>query len=54
MVIWHVETGTRNFLPRLGGPLTGLLPSPKDPSRYLVSQADNTIRVINTATMKVE
>ncbi|GAX72998.1 hypothetical protein CEUSTIGMA_g450.t1 [Chlamydomonas eustigma] len=54
LVIWQVETGGQNFLPRLGGPLTSILPSPKGPSKYLISQADNTLRVINTASMKVE
>ena len=38
---------------RLGGPLVGLLPSPVDPARYLVSQMDNTLRLVNTAAMKV-
>ena len=32
----------------------GLLPSPVDPARYLISQSDNTLRLVNTATMKVE
>ena len=54
LVIWQVETGRHNFLPRLGGPLISIVPSPVDSSRYLIGQADNTLRVVNTATMKVE
>lgn len=38
---------------RLGGPLVGLQPCPSDPALLLVRQADNTLRVVNTATMKV-
>lgn len=49
----QVENGSQNFLPRLGGPLVSIRPSPVDPARYLVSQADNTLRVVNTASMKV-
>jgi NET1-associated nuclear protein 1 (U3 small nucleolar RNA-associated protein 17) len=33
LVLWQVETGSQNFLPRLGGPLTGIQPSPVDPAR---------------------
>ncbi|KAG1668638.1 hypothetical protein FOA52_002492 [Chlamydomonas sp. UWO 241] len=54
LVLWQVENGSQNFLPRLGGPLVSIRPSPVDPARYLVSQADNTLRVVNTASMKVE
>jgi len=38
---------------RMGGPLVGLLHNPADPAQLLVRQADNTLRVVNTATMKV-
>jgi hypothetical protein len=37
----------------MGGPLVGLLHNPSDPALLLVRQADNTLRVVNTATMKV-
>ncbi|KAF5829957.1 hypothetical protein DUNSADRAFT_15275 [Dunaliella salina] len=52
--MWQLETNRPNFLPRLGGPLVGLLHNPADPALLLIRQADNTIRVVNTATMKVE
>jgi NET1-associated nuclear protein 1 (U3 small nucleolar RNA-associated protein 17) len=54
LVIWDVESGRRAYLPRLGGPLTGITPCPSDPALYAVRQADNTLRVINAATMTVE
>ncbi|GFR41531.1 hypothetical protein Agub_g2190 [Astrephomene gubernaculifera] len=54
LVIWNLETQRPNFLPRLGGPLVGLHPSPADPAKYVVRQADNVVRIINIATMKVE
>ncbi|KAG2432689.1 hypothetical protein HYH02_006674 [Chlamydomonas schloesseri] len=54
LVQWALETNRPGFLPRLGGPLLGLHPSPADPARYLVRQADNVVRLVNVATMKVE
>ncbi|KAK9841067.1 hypothetical protein WJX84_000312 [Apatococcus fuscideae] len=53
LVIWQLETGKRNYLPRLGGPLTSIEPCGADPALYAVCQADNTIRVVNLATMTV-
>ncbi len=54
LVLWTLETNRPNFLPRLGGPLIGIHPSPADPARYVLRQADNVVRIVNTATMKVE
>ncbi|GLC42212.1 hypothetical protein PLESTB_000643100 [Pleodorina starrii] len=54
LVMWQVESNNRNYLPRLGAPLVGLHPSPADPAKYVVRQADNVVRVVNAATMKVE
>ncbi|KAG2426597.1 hypothetical protein HXX76_012913 [Chlamydomonas incerta] len=54
LVQWALETNRPGFLPRLGGALLGLHPSPADPARYLVRQADNVVRLVNVATMKVE
>lgn len=53
LVIWDVGSGRRAYLPRLGGPLTGVSPCPSDPALYAVRQADNTLRLINAATMAV-
>ncbi|KAK9818780.1 hypothetical protein WJX74_006596 [Apatococcus lobatus] len=53
LVIWQLETGKRNYLPRLGGALTAIEPCSADPALYVICQADNTIRVVNLATMTV-
>lgn len=52
-VQWHLATGKRNYLPRLGGPLSGIMSCSSNPATYLVVQADNTVRVVNTANMTV-
>ncbi|GIL68600.1 hypothetical protein Vafri_21848 [Volvox africanus] len=54
LVLWHLETNGRSFLPRLGGPILGLQPSPVDPAKYLARLANNVVCVINTATKTVE
>ena len=48
-VIWQLETGKRNYLPRLGGALTSIEPCLADPALYVICQADNTIRVVRPA-----
>ncbi|KAL0052292.1 hypothetical protein WJX82_011440 [Trebouxia sp. C0006] len=53
LVIWQVDSGARSYLPRLGGGLHSITRSPLDSACYVVSQADNTVRTVNTATMKV-
>lgn len=53
LVLWQLETGARNFLPRLGGALTGIRASP-DPSVLAVQSSDNAIRLLNVASMAVE
>ncbi|EFJ41335.1 hypothetical protein VOLCADRAFT_107736 [Volvox carteri f. nagariensis] len=54
LVLWQLDSNRRTFLPRLGGPIVGLHPSPADPAKHVVRQADNIVRVVNAATMKVE
>lgn len=51
---WAVATGARNYLPRLGGPINSITTCPAQPARYLLGQADNTMRGVNTATMSVD
>ncbi|KAL0020828.1 hypothetical protein WJX79_004301 [Trebouxia sp. C0005] len=53
LVIWQLGSGARSYLPRLGGGLHFITRSPVDSACYVVSQADNTVRMVNTATMKV-
>jgi len=45
-VIWRLDTGARTFLPRLQGALTAINPAPSDAACYVVTQADNTIRMV--------
>ena len=45
-VIWRLDSGARTFLPRLQGALTSITPAPSDPACYVVTQADNTIRMV--------
>lgn len=56
LVLWALESPSRpaSFLPRLGAAIVGLTPSGYDAARYLVRQADNCVRIVNTATMKVD
>lgn len=54
LVIWDVNSGRRAYLPRLGGPLVGIVGCPSDPSRYAIRQTDNSLRIINAAAMTVE
>ena len=48
-VIWQLETGRRTYLPRLGGSITAIRPSPADAAKYTLSQDDNTLRVVSPA-----
>ncbi len=45
-VIWRLDSGAKTFLPRLQGALTAINPSPSDAACYVVTQADNTIRLV--------
>jgi NET1-associated nuclear protein 1 (U3 small nucleolar RNA-associated protein 17) len=53
LVIWQLSSGKRNYLPRLGGALVSISDSP-DPVNYLVAQSDNTVRLINISSMRVD
>ena len=47
-VIWQLDSGHKTFLPRLGGGLTSISRSLVDAACYVVSQADNTVRMVST------
>lgn len=47
-VIWQLRTGNKTFLPRLGGGLLGIATSPADAACYIITQADNTIRMVSS------
>jgi NET1-associated nuclear protein 1 (U3 small nucleolar RNA-associated protein 17) len=54
LVLWDVKTSGRAYLPRLGGPLAGITPCKSDPAKYCLSQSDNTVRIVNIASMIIE
>jgi NET1-associated nuclear protein 1 (U3 small nucleolar RNA-associated protein 17) len=53
LVLWQLESGHRQFLPRVGAPITGLSVSPKG-TLYALSCADNAIRLVGAVSSKVE
>ena len=46
-VVWQLDSSHRTFLPRLGGPLTCITRSAVDAGCYVISQADNTVRMVS-------
>ena len=53
LVIWQMETGKRNFLPRLGGAVYYIAPS-LHPSLFAIACRDNSVKLLNIGTMEVE
>lgn len=53
-MLWNTQNHRPTFLPRLGGPITGISRHPADPASLLLRQSDNTLRVVSLASMKVE
>ena len=54
LVLWDILSGSRGYFPRLGGPIVGISSCRLDPSIYCLRQADNTVRVVNIASMVIE
>lgn len=52
-VAWQLDTGKRTYLPRLAGALTAIAPVARDPARYVLTQADNTLRLVCLAGLCV-
>lgn len=48
-MIWRLDNGARTYLPRMAGALTAITAVPSDPACYVLTQADNTIRMVRTA-----
>ncbi len=46
-VIWRLDTGARTYLPRLAGAVTNISAVPADAAAYVLTQADNTIRMVS-------
>lgn len=53
LVVWQMETGKRNYLPRLGGAVFYIAPS-LHPSLFAIACMDNSIKLLNIGTMDVE
>eukprot|EP00596_Hydrurales_sp_CCMP1899_P000374 CAMPEP_0119046284 /NCGR_PEP_ID=MMETSP1177-20130426/45607_1 /TAXON_ID=2985 /ORGANISM="Ochromonas sp, Strain CCMP1899" /LENGTH=937 /DNA_ID=CAMNT_0007019219 /DNA_START=394 /DNA_END=3207 /DNA_ORIENTATION=- len=51
LVVWQLATGIKDFVPRLGAAITFLSASTKE-SRVAVTTGDNSIRIVNTASLK--
>ena len=54
LVMWEAASGRRAYLPRLGAPLAGIAGCQGDMARYAIRQSDNTLRIVNSASMTVE
>lgn len=53
LVIWQLETGKRQYLPRLGGPIVSIAASP-NASFYAIACLDNAVKFVNIGRMEVE
>ncbi|KAI8137418.1 WD40-repeat-containing domain protein [Fennellomyces sp. T-0311] len=53
LVFWQLETGYKQFMPRLGGEINSISISP-DHKYYCVGLDDNSIRLINAITQKID
>ena len=45
-VLWHLGTDVKQFLPRLGAPITSITACTHDFAKFVVALANNTIRVV--------
>jgi NET1-associated nuclear protein 1 (U3 small nucleolar RNA-associated protein 17) len=46
LIIWHLRSGTKQFLPHLGADINSVAVSP-DQSSYAIAQQSNSVRIIN-------
>ena len=46
LVVWHMSTGAKSFLPRLGAAIRSVASCPTNGRKYAISLADNTILVV--------
>lgn len=53
LVIWQLDTGRRQYLPRLGGPVVSIAASP-NASFYAISCLDNAVKFVNIGRLEVE
>eukprot|EP00742_Colponemidia_sp_Colp-10_P006743 GILJ01007228.1.p1 GENE.GILJ01007228.1~~GILJ01007228.1.p1 ORF type:complete len:966 (+),score=178.71 GILJ01007228.1:103-3000(+) len=53
LVLWQIDTGHKQFLPRLGAPLNAISTN-QDGSLFALSTSDNSCRLISSHTMREE
>lgn len=53
LILWQLETRSKQFLPRLGAEIESIAISP-DQSMYALGQKDNCIRVISATDMTIK
>ena len=53
-VIWRLDTGARTYLPRLAGAVTSISGVPSDAAAYVLTQADNTVRMVSVLTASLQ
>ncbi|CEP07902.1 hypothetical protein [Parasitella parasitica] len=53
MVIWQLDTGHKQFLPRMGGSISSITISPNH-RFYCLCLDDNSIRLVNSVTQSIE
>jgi NET1-associated nuclear protein 1 (U3 small nucleolar RNA-associated protein 17) len=53
LVLWKLDDGTRQYLPRLGAPFKSISLCPSDSSVIGVALSNNVVHVINTASMTI-
>jgi hypothetical protein len=52
-VKWQLGTTEKDFLPRVGGSISGIDTVPADPAKCVVTQTNNTVRLMDWAIAKV-
>jgi NET1-associated nuclear protein 1 (U3 small nucleolar RNA-associated protein 17) len=53
LVIWQLETGTREYIPRIGAPILHIVLSP-DTILWALQCQDNAIRLVNTRSRRLD
>ena len=53
LVVWQLLTLKRTYLPRLGGPISHITCIPDDPTKYVIGQRSNVVRIVSLAAMQV-
>lgn len=53
LVIWQLETETREYIPRVGAPIWNIVFSP-DTTLWALQCQDNAIRLVNTRSRRLD